>query len=68
MILDAAVTSALVSTLNWGRAKHKPGDGCPAKTAICHKCKRKGHYSAQCFSKDVAVLPMKEKDSKMQYS
>ena len=37
-----------------GKAKHAPGDKCPASTAICHKCKRKGHYSSQCFSKTVA--------------
>ena len=29
-----------------GHTKHKPGDRCPAKTATCHKCKRKGYYSS----------------------
>ena len=38
-----------------GKIKHKPGDKCPAKTAVYHKCRRKGHYSAQCFSKTVAA-------------
>ena len=39
-----------------GRTKHRPGDKCPAKTAICHKCNRKGHYAAsQCFSKTVST-------------
>lgn len=26
-------------------------DRCPAKGAICHKCSKKGHFGAQCFSK-----------------
>ena len=26
---------------------------CPARDSICHKCKRKSHYSSQCFSKTV---------------
>ena len=26
---------------------------CPARDAECHNCKRKGHYSAQCFHKAV---------------
>ena len=38
-----------------GKPRHKLGDKCPAKTATCHKCKRKGHYSSQCFSKTVAA-------------
>ena len=33
-----------------GQAPH-PRQSCPAKDAVCHKCQRKGHYSAQCFSK-----------------
>ena len=43
-----------------GRDKHKTGDRCPAKTAVCHKCKKKGHFSAQCFSKDVAATTNEE--------
>ena len=31
-----------------GREKHASADKCPAQKAICHKCKRKGHYSAMC--------------------
>ena len=38
-----------------GRGPHPHGT-CPAKEAICHKCKKKGHYSAQCFSKSVAEV------------
>ena len=26
---------------------------CPARDSTCHKCKRKGYYSSQCFSKTV---------------
>ena len=38
-----------------GRARHPDGDNCPAKSATCHKCNRKGHYSVQCFSKTTAA-------------
>ena len=38
-------------------AKHTAGDRCPAMGATCHKCNRNGHFSAQCFSKMVAVVP-----------
>ena len=38
-----------------GRGQH-PRDKCPAKEATCHCCKKKGHYSTQCFSKDVSEL------------
>ena len=33
-----------------GKGSHKR-DKCPARDATCHKCHKKGHYSAQCFSK-----------------
>ena len=38
-----------------GQTKHKPGDRCPAKEAICRKCNKKGHYAAACFSKTQAA-------------
>ena len=38
-----------------GKGPH-PRGACPAKEAICHKCKKKGHYSTQCFSKGVAEV------------
>ena len=38
-----------------GKGPHPRGT-CPAKEAICHKCKKKGHYSALCFSKSVAEV------------
>ena len=31
-----------------------PREKCPSKDAECHRCKRKGHYGAMCFSKAVA--------------
>ena len=33
-----------------GRSYH-PIDRCPAKEVICHRCRRKGHYSKQCYSR-----------------
>ena len=34
---------------------------CPAKDAKCHKCERKGHYAAQCFTKTkVSELEVEE--------
>ena len=33
---------------------HNTGDKCPARSAVCHKCRRKGHYEAQCRSKTIA--------------
>ena len=36
-----------------GRGPHSRQQ-CPARDAECHNCKKKGHYSAQCFHKAVA--------------
>jgi len=38
-----------------GKGSH-PKQSCPAKEVICHKCKKKGHYSSVCRSKAVATL------------
>lgn len=38
-----------------GQTKHRPGDRCPARQAICRKCNKKGHYATCCFSKTVAA-------------
>ncbi len=38
-----------------GRGQHTR-EQCPAKEATCHTCQKKGHYSAQCFSKTVSEL------------
>ena len=32
-----------------GKGPH-PRQSCPARAAVCHNCKKKGHYSSQCFS------------------
>ena len=31
-------------------------DKCPAKEAICHRCKRKGHFMSCCLSKSVSEV------------
>lgn len=38
-----------------GKSSHAR-DLCPAKDAECYTCKRKGHFSSQCFSKSVAEV------------
>ena len=38
-----------------GKGAH-PKEKCPAKDAICYKCRKKGHYGAQCLSKNVEEL------------
>ena len=30
-------------------------ESCPASDATCHRCKKKGHFSSQCFSKSAKV-------------
>jgi len=36
-----------------GKGCHTGGEQCPASSVTCHKCKRKGHFASQCFSKTV---------------
>ena len=51
-------TAAAQPEVYWcGKGPHRLHlhGACPSKEAICHKYKKKGHYSAQCFSKGVAV-------------
>ena len=43
-----------------GHEKHASADKCPAQKGTCHKCKRKGNYSAMCFSKTVAPAAQEE--------
>ena len=38
-----------------GRGPHSRQQ-CPANSVECHKCKIKGHFSSQCFSKTVAAV------------
>ena len=42
-----------------GRGQH-PREMCPAKDSKCHKCQRKGHFSALCYSKTTAVSSVQE--------
>ena len=34
-----------------GENDHTRGEQCPAINITCHKCKRKGYFASQCFSK-----------------
>ena len=43
-----------------GRDRHQDGDNCPAKSATCDKCKRKGHYAAQCWKKTATAASTHE--------
>jgi len=36
-----------------GKSPYHVKDLCPAKEAVCHQCKRTGHYMSQCHSKTV---------------
>ena len=38
-----------------GRSPH-PRAECPANQAVCHKCKKKGHFSSVCQSKSVGTV------------
>ena len=38
-----------------GRGPHAR-DKCPAKDAVCHRCKRKGHFMSCCLTKSVSEL------------
>ena len=44
-----------------GKGPH-PKQSCPAKEVICHKCKKKGHYSSVCCNKVVDTFS-EEQDS-----
>ena len=38
-----------------GKTRHPTPDKCPALSATCRKCNRKGHYASQCLSKAVVA-------------
>ena len=38
-----------------GKQQHQSGEVCPAGGATCHRCNRRGHFQAQCFSKTIAT-------------
>lgn len=49
-----------------GNKPHQRRDQCPAREVECHHCKKKGHFSSQCRTKDVHDLasqpPEEEED------
>ena len=49
-----------------GKGPHRR-DNCPAKDATCHKCHRKGHFSAQCFSKTVSAVTTEDEFTEESY-
>ena len=42
-----------------GKGPHRY-DQSPARDATCHKCRRKGHFSPQCFSRTVLAVATEE--------
>ena len=38
-------------------------NSCPAKDAVCHKCKKKGHFALVCKSKVVASVEQPGEDN-----
>ena len=45
-----------------GKEHSTAGERCPARGATCFKCKKKGHFGAQCFSKQVSEATTKDSD------
>ena len=48
-----------------GKDAHTTSEKCPARDAICHNCRKRGHYSKQCFNrtdrtKSVSELGLEE--------
>ena len=41
--------------LRCGKDPHPAGDKCPAVSAVCYKCHKKGHYGAICLNKKAAA-------------
>lgn len=35
-------------------------ESCPARDAVCHNCQKKGHYSSQCFAKNISSVQAAE--------
>ena len=50
-----------------GRGEHSR-EKCPAINATCHKCKRRGHFSSQCFSKSSVSSVTTEESPQETYS
>ena len=48
-----AVSQTPTQCTRCGKDSHGGGGQCPASGVTCHKCKQKGHFASQCFSKTV---------------
>ena len=59
MITSYDSYNALHIVHDYDRGPHQR-DECPAKDATCHKCHRKGHFSAQCFSRKISTVTTEE--------
>jgi len=51
---NATDTAVKSKCTRCGKGPHPAGGRCPASTATCHRCKRKGHFQSQCFTKFAA--------------
>jgi len=47
-----------------GKGPH-PRQSCPAREAVCHNCKKKGHFSTQCFAKSVGGVMVPPTDAEV---
>ena len=48
--IEGAPSPSSGKCMHCGKESHSR-QACPAKDAICHQCKKRGHYSSQCHSK-----------------
>lgn len=46
-----------------GKTPRHKREVCPARTATCHKCSKKGHYSSVCRSSKVREIEVQESDT-----
>ena len=49
-----------------GKGPH-PRQSCPASLAVCHNCKKKGHFSSMCFSKAFSSVATSHNDLEISY-
>ncbi|GFO17406.1 Pol polyprotein, partial [Plakobranchus ocellatus] len=48
---------------NCGKAPLDKKEACPARSAICHSCNKKGHYSSVCRSGKVRAIQVEEEEA-----
>ena len=58
-VLPAKPKQAPKQCIKCGKGQH-PWYTCPAKEAVCFKCKRRGHFGSQCLSKTAAEVQLDE--------